>query len=122
MPLAAIPFAAMPLAAIPLAAIPLIVSCSVTGFLIAILIDILLYKFPLSPPLRELCEQYHEAPSYSSHLSLAAILLAALPLTAIPLTAIPLVTSCSVTGFIIAILIDIVFYKFPLSLPLRELC
>jgi hypothetical protein len=53
---------------------------------------------------------------------LAAIPLAAIPLAAIPLAAIPLVASCSVTGFIIAILIDIVLYKFPLSLPLRELC
>jgi hypothetical protein len=62
--------------------------------------------------------------SFHVAIPLVAIPLAALPLTAlllaaIPLTAIPLVASFSVTGFIIAILIDIgVLYKFPLSLPL----
>jgi hypothetical protein len=48
-------------------------------------------------------------------------ILTAILLAAIPLAAIPLVASCSVTGFIIAILFDIILYKFPLSLPLKAL-
>jgi hypothetical protein len=65
---------------------------------------------------------HRSQPRCFSEIYFLTVLVVVILRVAIRLAVMILIASCSVTGFTITILISIVLYKFPLSLPLRELC